>query len=50
MAIRGLRDAGWISLDMANSPLYLGTISPTYMERSFQDVKWGVYERQAAIR
>src|SRR5258707_15321635 len=30
--------------------LVSGTISPRYMERSFQDVKWGVYERQAAIR
>ena len=37
-------------LDMSKLPLYLGTISPRYMERSFQDVKWGVYERQAAIR
>src|SRR3981189_514608 len=42
-------DAGWIFLDMSKLPLYLGTISPRYMERSFQDVKWGVYERQAAI-
>jgi hypothetical protein len=50
MAIRGLCDAGWIFLDMSKLPLYLGTISPRYMERSFQDVKWGVYERQAAIR
>jgi len=50
MAMRGLRGVGWVFLDMSKLPLYLGTISPTYMERSFQDVKWGAYERQAAIR
>jgi len=38
-AMRALRGVGWIFLDMSKLPLYLGTISPTYMERSFHEVK-----------
>ena len=38
-AMRGLRGVDWIFLDMSKFSLYLGTISPTCMERSFQDVK-----------